>query len=120
MENTMSNTLLILAGFGGAIVALVHGYLGQTIVLPSFSGGTPSVRRVNHVVFQLSTLYWFAGGIALICAALFFDQGERTVIVTMVSFLYITGSIGNFWATRGRHPGWVLLAIVTGLALIGV
>jgi hypothetical protein len=119
MENAMSDILLILAGTGGAIVALVHGYLGQTVVLPSFSGGTRSMRRVNQAVFQLSTLYWFVGGIALICAALFFEQGDRSVIVAMVSFLYITGSIANLWATRGRHPGWVLLAVVAGLALIG-
>ena len=115
----MSDTFLMAAGMGGMIIALVHGYLGQTIVLPSFSGGTPPVRRVNQAVFQLSTLYWFAGGIALICAALFMEQGERTIIVAMVSFLYVTGAIGNFWATRGRHPGWFLLALVTGLALIG-
>ncbi|MFA3918843.1 hypothetical protein [Ruegeria hyattellae] len=115
----MSDTILIVAGLGGAIIALVHGYLGQTIVIPSFSGGSPSMRRVNHAVFQLSTLYWFAGGIALIYAAVFIDQGERTIIVAMVSFLYITGAVGNLWATRGRHPGWILLTVVTGLAIIG-
>ena len=109
----------MVAGLGGALIALLHGYLGQTIVIPSISGGTPSLRRVNHAVFQLSTLYWFAGGIALICAAVFIDQGERTIIVLMVAFLYITGAVGNLWATRGRHPGWILLSVVTILALIG-
>ena len=115
----MEDMFLILAGTGGALIALIHGYLGQTIVLPSFSGGTASARRVNQAVFQLSTLYWFAGGVALIYAAVFSDQGERTLIVAMVTFLYITGAAGNLWATRGRHPGWVLLALVTGLALVG-
>lgn len=115
----MNDSILIAAGMGGATVALIHGYLGKTLVLPSFSGGTEQVRRVNEAVFQLSTLYWFAGGLALIWAAVSLDQGERTTVVAMVSFLYIAGAIGNFWATRGRHPGWFLLSLVTVLAFVG-
>jgi hypothetical protein len=29
------------------------------------------------------------------------------------------GAIGNLWATRGRHPGWMLMAAALVLILVG-
>jgi len=116
----MNDTLLMAAGIGGALVALLHGYLGHKFVLPAFTGGTGPIRRVNHAVFQLSTLYWFVGGGALIASALVLNEGDRAVVVYMVSFLYLSGAVGNFWATRGRHPGWALLLLVAAMAIAGV
>jgi hypothetical protein len=35
-------------------------------------------------------------------------------------FLYLFGALGNLWATRGRHPGWMLMAAALILIVIGV
>lgn len=119
MENDMNDLLLVGAGVGGVLVAIIHGYLGHKIVLPQLAGGTAQIRRVNEAVFQLSTLYWLAGGLVLIATPYFLDDALRRVFVCGVVFLYATGAIGNFWATRGRHPGWVILLVVTIMALLG-
>lgn len=115
----MNDLLLIGAGGGGVIIAAIHGYLGHKFVLPSVGGGTMPLKRVNSAVFQLSTLYWLVGGLLLIAAPFVLDQGQRSVVVGIMAFTYATGAIGNFWATRGRHPGWALLAVVTCMLLLG-
>jgi hypothetical protein len=33
---------------------------------------------------------------------------------------YGFAAIGNAWATRGRHFGWIAMGIVVGLAAIGL
>jgi hypothetical protein len=30
------------------------------------------------------------------------------------------GALGNLWATRGRHPGWMLMAAALILIVFGV
>jgi len=36
-----------------------------------------------------------------------------------VGSLYLFGALGNLWATRGRHPGWMLMAALI-LIVIGI
>lgn len=115
----MKDLILIGAGIGGMLIALVPGYLGQAVLVRSLAETSASARRVNTAVFQLSTLYWLAGGLVLVAAPFVLDQGPRTLAAGMMTFVYAAGAIGNFWATRGRHFGWVLLAIVTIMALMG-
>jgi hypothetical protein len=44
----------------------------------------------------------------------------RHWIVGAAVVIYGFGAIANAWAMRGRHFGWVALAIVVGLAVAGV
>jgi hypothetical protein len=37
----------------------------------------------------------------------------------LVGATYLFGAAGNFWATRGRHPGWMLLALALVLIAFG-
>ena len=37
-----------------------------------------------------------------------------------VGCLYLFGAVGNLWATRGRHPGWMLMAAALILIVFGV
>jgi hypothetical protein len=37
-----------------------------------------------------------------------------------VGGLYLYGALGNLWATRGRHPGWMLMAAALILIAFGV
>jgi len=119
MEHAMNDLLLMGAGIGGVLISLIHGYLGHTKVLASLTIGPTSMRRVNSAVFQLSTLYWSTCGFLLIAAPFFLDSSLRKVVVGIVVFTYLTGALANFWATRGRHPGWILLVIVSVMALFG-
>lgn len=115
----MNDTFLIAAGIGGMLIAMIHGFFGHSKLLPRVTGLPRTLRKINAAVFQLSTLYWFAGGVALVAAPFVLSSGERTLIAFAVAFMYLTGAAANLWATRGRHMGWPLLVGVAVLALIG-
>ena len=65
------------------------------------------------------TISWTQGGAILVLVPFLLDQSQRTIAVYMIALVYASGAIANCWATRGRHPGWFLLAVTTVLALMG-
>jgi len=77
------------------------------------------VRRLVPPLLHFSTFAWFLGGLALIAAA-WLDRETRLAAGLFVGALYVFGVVGNFWATRGRHPGWMLLAAALVLIVLGV
>ena len=120
----MNDTLLITAGIIGAIVAIVHGVLVQRLMvsplLQSPYGQSMAVqtRKLIPFLMHFATLFWLVGGICLILAPFYFSQSVRMTTSIVVASFYIVGAIGNFWGTRGRHPGWLLLAISVLLIIV--
>ena len=117
---------LATAGIKGAGVAVVHGVLVQRLMVRPFEAFaladrtmTGPARKLVPLLLHFSTVFWFLGGLALIAAALWFGQDVRLAISLMVGGAYLFGAIGNLWATRGRHPGWMLLAAALLLILLG-
>jgi hypothetical protein len=116
---------LAAAGVIGSGVAAVHGVLVQRLLvrpIAALSGELklPSpVLRLVPVLLHFSTLCWFAGGLALIAASLWGAGEARLTICLFVGGFYLFGAIGNFWATRGRHPGWMLMALALALIAAG-
>ena len=118
-----------LAGIVGGAVALIHGVLVQRLMIRPIAGladGRLSapVRRLVPPLLQFSTYNWLLGGLALIAAALWFEPGARLATGVLVGSSYLFGAVGNLWGTRGRHPGWMLMAaalvlIVAGLYNVG-
>jgi len=115
----LSDICLVAAGIGGMAIALVHAYLGQKLILGRITGLSKTAWRLNAVVYQVSSLYWFSGGLALSLAPFYFDAPGRFAVSVIVALVYIWGAVANFWATRGRHFGWILLAVVAVLAFLG-
>ena len=116
-----------LAGAIGSGVAVVHGVLTQRLMVRPFEALAQSdkrfsatIRRLIPVLLHFSTVAWFAGGIALIAAAIWFDPPARFATGLFVGGLYLFGVIGNFWGTRGRHPGWMLLAVALALIVFAI
>jgi preprotein translocase subunit SecG len=121
---TPQDIALIAAGALGSAIAVIHGVLMQRYMIGPiqrwFSGGArlnAASKALTPILLHLTTLYWFAGGLALIAAALWFDPSAKFATAACVAALYIPAVIGNFIGTRGMHPGWVLYAI--SVALIG-
>ncbi len=80
---------------------------------------TLAVRKLVPVLLHLSTISWFLGGLTLIAAALWSDADARLATAWFVGSPYLFGAAGNVWGTRGRHPGWVLLALALALIVAG-
>ncbi len=121
MEMQLHNWLLVAAGCIGIAVAVVHGVLVHRLMAVPVMAGTdyaPSVRRLVPLLLQFSTFCWLLGGIALVATPAFPERSAVLITAAFVGTFYLFGAVGNFWGTRGRHPGWVLLAIA--VALIGL
>jgi hypothetical protein len=125
MEANMENLALILAGVIGAATAIIHGVVTQRLMVRPLLAAVEHqemrepIKRLFPLLLQFSTLCWFGGGLALIAAALWFDPSSRLTTSLFVASFYAVGALGNLWGTRGRHPGWLLLAISVGLIGFG-
>ena len=115
----MENVYLYTAGLLGICIAGVHGYLGEMRVVVPSQAPTDQAKRILHAIMVISAIYWFAAGLILLLTPILFLENQRALIAYGAAFLFSTGSLANFWATRGRHFGWVLLAIASGLAILG-
>lgn len=72
-------------------------------------------RRLVPPLLHIGTVDWFLAGLALIAAGLWFDGPARVVVGLLAACMYSFAAGANAWATRGRHPGWMLLAAAVGL-----
>ena len=124
---TWHDWALIAAGAIGSGVAIVHGLLVQRLMVRPFQemaradGRLPGgVRRLVPLLLHFSTAAWFLGGLALIGAAIGFGREARVTTIVFVGSFYLFAAAGNAWATRGRHPGWMLMAVAVALIVFGV
>jgi len=124
---TWQDAALGLAGVIGSGVAVVHGILVQRLMVRPFvpllladKRMTASVRRIVPGLLHFSTFNWFLGGLALVAAAIWFEQDARLATGLLVGSSYLYGALGNLWATRGRHVGWMLYAVALVLIAFGV
>jgi uncharacterized membrane protein len=116
---------LVLAGMIGSGVAIVHGVLVQRRMiepLQEFAATrmSRSLRVLVPGLLHFSTFNWFVGGLALLACA--FAGGREAKLATgfLVGSSYLYGALGNLWASRGRHPGWVLYGIALFLIAYGI
>ena len=124
---TWQDGALALAGVIGGGTAVVHGILTQRLMVRPIAALFPGDRRISAPVRRLvplllhfSTAVWLAGGLVLIAASLWFDREARLATGLLVGGTYLFGAFGNLWGTRGRHPGWMLMAAAVVLIAIAV
>lgn len=119
MGMTMHDLMLQAAGVIAIATAIAHGVLGETMVFANATIEPRRLRTLIRLVWQCSTVAWLAGGVLLIAAPLVTREPARQWIVVVVAAMYAFGALANAYATRGRHPGWMALAVVIGLAAAG-
>jgi hypothetical protein len=127
MVMNWQNAALGLAGVIGTGTAVVHGILTQRLMVRPIealflkAGRTSAtIRRLVPGLLHFSTIVWFLGGLALIAAALWFDRDAQRATGLFVGSTYLFGALGNLWGTRGRHPGWMLMAAALVLIAFAV
>lgn len=114
-----------LAGVIGSGVAVIHGVSVQRLMVRPIEAladtqFSAAVRRLVPGLLQFSTFNWFIGGLALIAAAAWLEAEARFAIGLLVGSSYLFGAVGNFWGTRGRHPGWMLYTVALVLIVFGI
>ncbi len=124
---TWQDAALALAGVIGSSVAVFHGVLTQRLMVRPVEAlfvadrriAAP-IRRLVPLLLQFSTFNWLLGGLVLIAAALWFEHDARLATGLLVGSSYLYGALGNLWGTRGRHPGWMLMAVALVLIVLGI
>jgi hypothetical protein len=107
------------AGVGAIVVALIHGWLGETKVFARASIEPERLRTLIRLVWQTSTVAWIGGGVLLIAAPWMASATARHWIVATIALVLAFAAFGNAFATRGRHYGWLALSAVVALAVAG-
>lgn len=115
----MRDTLLQLSGISAIVVALIHGWLGETKVFARATIEPPRVRTLIRAVWQAGTVAWIGGGVLLLMAPTMMSEPARHWIVATLAIVYAVAAAGNFIALRGRHFGWMALSAVVAMALAG-
>ena len=112
--------LAIQAAGGLAIIAaVIHGVLGETKVFARARIEPARLRLLIRLVWQCGTAAWIGLGVLLVAAPSMDSERARLWIVGAGVAVYGLAAIGNAWATRGRHFGWMVLTAVSVLALAG-
>jgi hypothetical protein len=57
--------------------------------------------------------------VLLIAAPLMASEPARHWIVVTLASVFTLGALGNAWATRGRHFGWMVFSAVVAMAVAG-
>jgi hypothetical protein len=98
----------------------VHGYLGETKLFVIARIEPTQARLILRVVLHCSVVAWAAMGTLLILVPTMGSGRARIAIISASAAVYAACAIGNGWASRGRHFGWVWFSVVIGLALAGM
>ena len=115
----MRDILLQCSGVLAIAAALIHGVLGETKVFARASIEPKQLRTLIHVVWQAGTVAWIGGGTLLLTAPWMDSEAARHWIIITFAVVFASAALGNAWALRGRHFGWVALSAVVALAVAG-
>lgn len=114
---------LFAAGIIGCTVAIIHGVLIQRLMvrpvqqLPQFDA---TIKRLFGGLLHFSTYNWFLSGLALLAAANWLGREGKLVTGLFVGSSYLFGAVGNLWAGRRPHPGWILYGAAVLLIAYGL
>jgi hypothetical protein len=107
------------AGCLAILAAVIHGVLGETKVFARARIEPARTRLLIRLVWQCGTAAWIGLGILLVAAPSMDSGPARLWIVGAGAAVFALAAVCNAWATRGRHFGWMVLTVVSMLALVG-
>ncbi len=122
-------TTLTIAAIIAVLTGVAHSVLGELLIFRHLRQGTfvpaqgaPPLRarnvRILWATWHLASVFGWALAALLIGLAAFPDAPIDKLVVQAVVAAYAGGSILVLVGTRGRHPGWIALAVVAGLTWV--
>jgi hypothetical protein len=115
----MHDLLVQSAGILAFATSIAHGVIGERKVFARARIEPARLRLLIRLVWQAGTVAWISLAILLIAAPKL-GADARNWIIAMSILTFGVAAVGNAWATRGRHVGWVAMAVVVGLAASGL
>ncbi len=115
----MRDMALHIAGALAILIACAHGAIAEVSVFPKAQIAPRVTRRLLRFVWQASTLDWIAVGVLLFSAPWLGSEVARHYVVGAAIVIYAYAAIGNAYIARGPHLGWIGMACVIALAVVG-
>jgi len=110
-------TAMQLAGALAIFIAVGHGWMGDKTLREQGLADTDQ-RNFIRAAYQFGTAGWIAVG-SLLLTSTGLEAADRQILGVASIALFGFGAVVNAWFTKGRHPGWVLLAALCGLVAVG-
>ena len=119
-------TLLAVAGGLAIVTGIAHSVLGELLIFRHLRSGTlvpthgaPPLQgrnvRILWATWHLATVFGWAFAAILLRVAFQPDVPLLPLVAGATVAANIGGSLLVLVGTRGRHPGWVALAVVAAL-----
>ncbi len=123
-------TYLLVAGCLSIALGLIHSAMGEILIFHRMregkiipTNGHPILKerhvRILWASWHLVTIFGFGLGIILLRYSLNDSEGvnqifiEKTILFSMLAGVFLV-----FIGTKGKHPGWVVLLIISILLAI--
>ncbi len=102
------------------IVGFVHTGLGETLIFKGWRQSAPDIARQHRNIiwasWHLVTICCVAFGIILLAVGAGVEDLTSLILyIIAAAFLLSSGLV--LLATRGKHPGWVVLLIIAVLTV---
>jgi hypothetical protein len=121
---------LLAAAVVAVLVGVIHSVLGELLIFRKLRQGTivpgliaaplePRNVRILWATWHLASAFGFGFAAILLTLALP-AASQNFEIILAIAGAFVAGSLLVLIATRGRHPGWVGLLVVSVLAYLGV
>lgn len=118
---------MFVAGVLAIVVGLVHSVLGEILIFRHLrSGGLVPANRAPPLKERNIRILWatwhlasvFGWGFAIVLLRLASPDNHsslQTLVMNVIVFAYLGGSLLVLIGTKGRHPGWIVLLAVAAL-----
>ena len=80
----METALIVSAGCLGMVIAVIHGFIGETKVVRAAKGLAASQFRVLQAIMFLSAVYWFIGGAVLAVGPFYLTAYQQVIAAAVV------------------------------------
>lgn len=119
------NTYFVIAGITTILLGLIHSVLGEVLIFSKLRGRKITAGEFTLKDRHLRTLWatWhlvslLGWGIAAILLSLSWpisSDEALSVIKVILPAMFLITSVFWVFATRGKHPAWVVLLIIASL-----
>ena len=128
------NIFLIIAGLLCFLLGIVHSILGEYLIfnskrkkghlVPSMVNSELKERhlRILWATWHLVSVFGFCFGIILIYIALLRSEVNTGIIhllIKSIASAMFMSALLVLVGTKGKHPGWIILLVITILIIIG-
>ena len=113
------NTILIISSSLAFLIGVAHSVLGEKFILkrllylsdlPQLLGSDWFTKRTLRFAWHLTTIAWW--GYAGILLSFSTSISVRTIVLMIISAVFLLSSMLSGMFSRGKHLSWIIFLII--------